>query len=224
MTQKLDNDIKPVEQLIRTGVSQQFYKNFGVPVLFTNGTDGKKEAMEKLKKKGHPQYPFAIARTGNLAVTEGRYKPNTLLRKGLTGQASSDNLLAFRLRLLPVSTSYELLFYMQGWPEAERIGKQWLFAAVRRNMKFTIPYGVAALDISIDMDTQVNIPQRGGGLTEIKEYEIATNMIVHGYMAEQINTMQAVTEIDIEEQVLNELRATGGDVHFFKGKTWAENS
>lgn len=198
----MDNTLTSIEDFISAGISERFFKLFRVPLLFYNGPDVKTVLQKKLLKSGRKDlYPFARARTAGFALNETSYKPVTLMRKGLHGQASHDNTLTYKLKLIPVMTTYEVEIYVQDMRSLRELSKRWLFAATAGTMKFTVSYGVGPLDIDVKLDKQLSVPPREGGVTEVKEYVMTANIMVNGYMSQDLETTQAVNELDWEGQV-----------------------
>lgn len=219
----MDNTLTPIEDLILSGLAERFFKVFGVPLLFFNGPDVKTVSAQMLQKKGLPEYPFAHARTTSWAITEGSYKPNTLLRRGLRGRSSDDYVLAYQLNLTPVSTGYEITFYVQSFKEVSTLARTWLLNAVRNSLNTTISYGVSSLDVNIVMDRNLTTPTREGGTTEIKEYQMVTSLLVNGWMGEQLKTSQAVTTLELQVGVMAENGLKGAIVSTY-GDMWASPS
>lgn len=219
---KMDNSLNPIEDFINTGLANSFFKVFRVPLLFSNAPDFKTVYQDLMQRKGKKvSYPFARASTSGFAVNESTsFKPNTLARRGLHGQASHDNTLTYKLSLIPVITTYEIEIYVQDMPSLKGLSKQWLFASIKNTLKFTVNYGIGPIDIDVKMDKQLNVPRREGGATEVKEYVMTSNIVVNGYMSEDgLSHSQAVTELDYEGQV----RAlgsteTGEQVFLFESK------
>lgn len=208
----LDNSIKPVEDFILSGLAERFYKVFGTPLLFYNGPDVKAVASKWLKQRTLAEYPYAVAKTNSLEITEQTFRSRPLLRTGIKSRASNDNVLAYQLGLAPVTTTYEITFYVQGGPDMLRLAKQWVMCNVRGSLKFSITYGVVDIDIDVKLDNSISIPQREGGVTEVKEYVMTAQMKVMGYLSDQLKTVQAVTDLEIEITVLEELGLKGGKV------------
>jgi hypothetical protein len=223
MKNAMDNTLTPIEDLILSGLAERFFKVFGVPLLFYNGPDVKTVAAQMLQKKGLPQYPFAHARTTNWEVTENSYKPNTMLRRGLRGRSSNDYVLAYQLNLTPVTTTYEVTFYVQSFREVNALARTWLLNAVRNSLNTTIEYGVGGLDVNVSMDRNITTPNREGGTTEVKEYQMVTTMRSNGWMGEQIKTSQAVTTLEFQVGVMAENGLKGAIVSTF-GDMWADPS
>lgn len=208
----MDNSQNPIESLINSGLAERFYRVFGVPLLFYNGPDVKSVAAERLKKKGLPAYPYAVARTSGYGRTQNGYKANTLLRRGLHGGISGDQRLTYQLNMIPVTTTFEIVMYVQDFPTVRKWGKQWLMSATRNDLNFSITYGVADIDIRIALDENVNVPPREGGASEVKEYTLQSNLMVQGYMSEPLKHAQVVDSLEVELQLLREIGAKGGAV------------
>jgi hypothetical protein len=218
----VDNSLSPIEDYINTGLSKRFYKVFGVPLLFYNGPDVKAVVANRLKRTDtKDMYPFARARTSGFALNETSYKPNTLARRGLHGQASHDNTLTYKLSLIPVTTTFEVEIYVQDMRTLRLLSKKWLItSATASGMKFTVNYGVGPIDIDVKLDKQLSVPPREGGLTEVKEYMMTANMTVNGYMSDDLSTSQAVTELDVEGAIkaLNQDNDEAVQVFVFENK------
>lgn len=218
----MDDSLSPIEDFINTGLSQHFFKVFKVPLLIYNGPDVKAALRDKLQKANNKDmYPFARARTSNFALNETSYKPNTLVRRGLHGQASHDNTLTYKLSMIPVATTFEVEFYTQDMRSLRLFSKQWLIAAARSSsMKFAVNYGIGPVDIDVKLDKQISVPPREGGVTEVKEYMLTTNMVVNGYMSEDLTHSQAVTELDVEAATtaLNQDNSDAVQVFLFNRK------
>jgi hypothetical protein len=219
----MDNSLKTVEDLIQAGLSERFYKVFGVPLLFYNGPDVKTIAAKMLDQRNLPAYPFAVAKVQTYAMSEMTYKANTLLRRGLMGSSSHDHVLCYELNMIPVTTTYEVALYVQDFLGLRNLSKAWLLASTRNNLKFTITYAVRDIDIHINMEKSLNIPTREGGATEVKEYLMTTNMIVFGYMGDQLKTHQAVTDLEVQCTLLAEGAQTGQSFTLFT-KGWPYES
>lgn len=221
----MDNSLNPIEDFINTGLAERFYRVFAVPLLFYNGPDVKQAITRKLKKEQKDIYPFARARTSGFALNEQTsYKPNTLLRRGLHSHESHDHTLTYKLSMIPVTTTYEIELYVQDMRSLRLFSKNWLLSATRNNMKFAVTYGVATIDIDVKLEKQLTVPPREGGVTETKEYVLVTNMVVNGYMSEDITHSQAAIELDLEGQ----LKAMGeGEANtqvFLFANRWPETS
>jgi hypothetical protein len=198
----MDNSLNPIEDFINTGLADRFYKTFAVPLLFYNGPDVKAVVSAKLRKELKDCYPFARARTTGFAVNEATsYKPNTLARRGLHGNSSHDFTLTYKLELIPVITTYEIELYVQDMRSLRLLSKKWLLSSIKNDLKFSVTYGVAAIDIDVKLQKDLSIPSREGGVTEIKEYIMTSNLTVNGYMSNDLKTSQAAVELDIEGQV-----------------------
>lgn len=211
----MDNSLKPVEDFIQSGVAERFYRIFNTPILFYNGPDVKKVANEMLVKPTRPHlYPFAVAKFVSFAINEQSYKANTLMRRGLHSRASHDQVLAYELNLIPVTTTFEINVYIQDMKSVKDFAKKWMFTSVRNNLCHSITYAVADLDINVKLDRTLNIPQREGGVTEIKEYMLTSNMTITGYMSEDLKTVQAVTDVQTEAQ-LGALTENGARVFMY---------
>lgn len=208
----MDNSLKPIEDFITSGLAERFFKVFGVPLLFYNGPEVKQVASKMLKQRKLPEYPFARAKFSNVAISENTYKPNTLMRRGLKSRASHDNVLAYELDLAPVSTTYELTIYMQDIQSVRKFVKDWMFTCLRGNLKFSVSYGVADIDVDIDLERQIAIPERPSGNTDVKEYELTTQFVLHGYYSADLRTTQSVTDLEVQIQVLEEMGLKGGKV------------
>jgi len=208
----MDNSQNPIEALINSGLAKHFYRVFEVPLLFYNGADVKNVAAERLKKKGLPAYPYAVARTAGYVRTQNGYKPNTLLRRGLYGGLSQDSKLTYQLNMVPVTTTFEIIMYVQDFPTVRKWGKQWLMSGTRNDLNFSVTYGIADIDIRVQLDENVNVPPREGGATEVKEYQLQSNLMVQGYMSDPLKRAQVVDTLEVELDVVRDLGLRGGEV------------
>jgi hypothetical protein len=216
----MDNSQLPIEDMIRSGLAERFLGVFGVPLLFYNGPDVKRVANEHLKKYSRPNlYPFAVAKATSFSLTENSYRAQPLARRGIYGGASHDSLLTYKLKLVPASTAYEISFYVQDGRSAQFYGKKWLFASARKNLKMSITYGVADIDINVKLDPTFSVPQREDGTTGVKEYICLSNITVEGFMSEDLVPSQAVTALEYEAQVAALAERSGAQVFLFR-KDW----
>jgi hypothetical protein len=204
----MDNSLTTVEGLIERGIQERFTETFdGCPLVFTN-TSNKKEVVAKLLETKEIPYPFAIASFATMAIPEGptSYKPHTLLRRGLIGQTSSDHTLAYKVGLIPCDIMYEVHYFHTGQTEIKRYAKKWLFATLGAKLNTTVTYGVANLDIRVDLDRSVTIPTREANPSEQPEYDITSNFLVHGYLSEDLlGKVQAVTNIQVDINALDKI-------------------
>lgn len=225
----MDNSLNPIEDFINTGLAERFYGVFGVPLLFYNGPDVKAAWKEKMKRDGvKDAYPFARAKYSGFALNETSYKANTLARRGLHGQASHDHTLTYKLSIIPVSTTFEIELYVQDMRSLRILSKRWLFAATKGMLKFTVNYGIGPLDIDVKPDKQLSVPMREGGVSEVKEYVMTSNLVVNGYMSDDagdgLTHSQAVSELDYDGQVRALGSTTTGEQVFLFQTKWSNAS
>lgn len=199
----MDNKLDPVEHFVRLGLAQRFQQVFGFPLHYSTSVD-KKATLAKMLGNATPKYPMAFLTFNSMTIDETRYSAWYLASRGLMSQASHDNMLAYRLRLLPTVSAYGITFYSQDSREVERFTKAWLFSVMDGGLKFTITYAVGDLDIHVDLDREIALPQRVGGLTEVDEYEATANLRVWGFHSKALETMQAVTSVQVEGVAVTE--------------------
>lgn len=191
----MDNSLKPIEAFVQQGLAQRFQQIFNAPLIYTNAPD-KRAAAAKLVQRGL-KYPFAFASVQRDGITEGTYKPHTLMRRGITGYPNADTMTAQRLNLIPVTTEYEITFMAQSFADVRNFSRTWLLAVVQTAFKFSVKYAVVDLDINVVPDKEVNIPQRETGLSEAKEYVATVNVVVSGYMSNsKLKLAQTVESVE----------------------------
>lgn len=219
----MDN-LKPIEAITEAGLGQRFYQVFGFELLFTNAPDRKKVVAERLLQNPQSKPPFAFASLQTLAKSDTRYSPQTLMRRGLYGSATHDMTQTYRLRMLPATTTYQITFVTKDLDQLKQLAKRWLFAGVERSLNFSITHGVADIDITVDLDPEMSIPPRSGGIEESPEYEATANLRVDGYISKDLERAQAATEMVAEgrvgsEEAVKEAIRTGnpqGTTQFFE--------
>jgi hypothetical protein len=194
---ELNNSITPIEKLIQEGLAQRFYQVFGIHLVYSNAPN-KKEMAAKLVQRG-VAYPFAFAAVSSEGIRETSYKPHTLLRRGLIYGASHDRMLTYRLNMIPVNTKFDITFEAEAFSDAMAFSKTWLMACLQGALKFSITYGVADVDVHVDMDREIAIPSRDGGVTEIEEYTLSTGLLLEGYFSKDyLGKAQAVVDVEVE--------------------------
>ena len=223
----LEQKLGPVEDSRYQGLAQRFQQTFGVVLTFTTSTD-KKAARAKMLGKD-TGYPMAFAAFKTRSIDETRYSPKALLLRGVTSGATSDSMLTYKAELLPVVETFEITFLTQDEKELRSFSKEWLFSALRGSLKFTIQWGVADIDISLELDREVTIPEKKGGLTDVNEYELTTNLKISGYLSpDHLDKVQAVTEVNVDGysgsqadyEALTAAAARNGQMFEFK-KQWS---
>lgn len=193
--------LKPLEALIEAGLGQRFYQVFGFELLFTNAPDRKKVIAERLRQNPQSKTPFAFASIQTFSKSETRYSPQALLRRGLQGNATHDKVQTYNLRLIPVTSTYQITLITTDLDRLKLASKRWLFCHVERSLNFSITYGVSDIDISVDLDAELSIPPRTGGIEEAPEYEATANLRVEGFMSKDLERAQAATEVVQEGRV-----------------------
>lgn len=199
-----NNSRTSIENLIVAGLGQRYKQVFNIPLLVTNAVN-KKQAFVALQKNNTDlKLPFAVASYSEHSITEqGSYAASPLLRRGLHGSATNDNVQTYRLGLLPVTTSFQLTVLVASLEEANLFAKRWLMSAVEGSLKFTVKYGIADVDIHIDLDRSVAIPQKTDGVDSPSELEVTTNFRVNGYMSKELERVQAATEVEVSGIVVD---------------------
>jgi hypothetical protein len=201
----MDNKIIPIEKLVKEGLVQNFRKVFDADLTITN-TSNKRELVAKRAQGRALKYPIAFAELNSVALpTQGAYRSQALLRRGLTGQATSDNLGTFKVSMIPMDSAYQILFITNDFSQAEKFGKLWLMAAVGGFLKFSIMYGVVDVGISLELDRQVSFPQRDASPGTVEEYEVTANLVVNGYAShDALMNQQAAMSVETTMYVTNE--------------------
>lgn len=191
----MDNQLKPIEDFVKQGLAQRFQQLFGSPLVYSNAND-KKSSAQKLMQRGM-KYPFAFATLTGESVAENTYAPHKMWRRGLVTGTTDDQVLAYRLNLIPVTTEYTLTFMCQSLPELMRFKKLWLLGSINNGLKFSILYGTINFDIHVTCARSVSIPTVDAGLSETREYVCEVTLTISGYLsADEFATIQAVNEIE----------------------------
>jgi len=193
----IDNRISPIEDFIKQGLAQRFNQTFGCALTYTTSSN-KKAARAKLMQS-KAGYPMAFASLKTWVIDETRYSPKTLYLRGVSSQSSTDSKLAYKVKPLPVTMTYEIAIYSQDMNKLTSLGKKWLFAIMEGGLKFNILYGVADIGIALDLDRELQFNEKKNELNETDEYEMIATMRIFGYVSpDYIETVQAITEI-VEE-------------------------
>lgn len=203
---KLDNTLANVESLITSGFGKRFHKVFDIPLLISNIANKRQAFAEAQAQKPDLKLPFAIASYSTLSGTQQRYAATPLLRRGIIGGATHDNVQAYRLRMLPVTTAFQITILSQDIETLRKFSHNWLFAATEGSMKFTVKYGIADIDVNVDMDPEIQFPQRAAGVNEPEEYELNTSIRLEGYINKPLEKAQTVNEVEATA-LLNEALA-----------------
>lgn len=191
--------VTPVDDFVVRGAADRLFEIFGVRPVMTNSTDDV-QTLKKLKEGAGVTYPFLVCRHTTLGLAEGRWKANTMLRRGILVAVSDDNKSSYTTKLTPVDFTFEVTYVTNKFEEARTFADRWLVAFLAGQLKFTIEYGLATLDVGITSDTTVEIPVREADPTTPGEYRAVTNVIVHGFSSE--GTL-------VQAQVAKEVVATG---------------
>jgi len=201
----VDNKITPIEKMVKEGLVQNFRKVFDTDLTITN-TSNKRELVARRAQGRALKYPFAFAELNSVSLpTQGAYRSQSLLRRGIVGQATSDNLGTFKLSMIPMDSTYQILYITNDFSQAEKFGKTWLMAAVGGFLKFSILYGVADVGISLELDRQVSFPQRDAAPNAPEEYEVTANLIINGYAShDALMNQQAATTVEATVYATNE--------------------
>jgi hypothetical protein len=199
----MDNSLKPIEHFVKQGLAQRFQQLFGYPLVYSNAND-KKASAQKLMARGL-KYPFAFATLTGESVAENTYAPHKLWRRGLVTGTNDDQVLAYRLNLIPVTTEYTLTFLCQSLAELMRFKKMWLLGSINNALKFSVLYGTVNFDIHVVPERRISIPSIEGGLTEAREYVAEVTLTISAYLStDELATIQAVNEIEVETIVDSE--------------------
>lgn len=224
---KLDQRINPIEAFIYKGLADRFYQVFGTILTLTTSTDKKSARAKQLGMD--VGYPMAFAALKTFTIDETRYNPKALLIRGTTSGASSDSKLAYKAQFIPTIFSFEITYLSQDIKEVTAYAKEWLFAAVGGYLKFSVGYGVVDVDISTELDREVNIPEKKTGLTDINEYEVVTTLKLIGYLSpDNLSKVQAITELQgtisvtssADYTALTEASALNNGQTFFFNREW----
>lgn len=228
----MDNKITPIEQLVKEGLVQNFRKVFDTDLTITN-TSNKRELIAKRAQGRALRYPYAFAELNSVALpTQGAYRSQALLRRGIVGQATSDNLGTFKLSMIPMDSTYQILYITNDFSQAEKFGKTWLMAAVGGFLKFSILYGVADVGVSLELDRQVAFSQRDASPSVPEEHEVTASLIINGYAShDALMNQQAALSVETTMYATNASEKalmqedSPGTVEVFKfNRTWPQGS
>ncbi len=221
----MNNAIAPIESFIKEGLVQNFRKVFNVDLVITNQSNKREIANRRSQGRGIT-YPLAFAELQGLALpSTPSYRMSTLLRRGLTGQATSDNLGTFKISLCPMDMTYQILYITNSFSDAEKFGKLWLMSAAAGFLKFDVMYGVANVGISLELERQVSFPQRDASPDTTEEYELTTSLVLSGYGShDQLINQQAAVAVEVSAEVVETLdkalaqEGSPGNVEVFRFK------
>lgn len=200
----MDNKIAPVETFIKQGLQVAFRRVFDTELTITN-VSGKREILQKRAQGRALKYPLAFAELSTLALNPTNYRSTPLLRRGMVGQTTSDNLGTFKVPLISMSSTYQILYVTNNFAQAELFGKLWLMAAAGGFLKFSVEYGVVVLDITTELDRQVNFPQRDSSPDAVEEYEVTTSLVVEGYGShDKLILEQAAKTVEVSAVITQE--------------------
>jgi hypothetical protein len=134
--------------------------------------------------------------------------------------------------MIPMDSTYQIMFITNDFSQAEKFGKTWLMAAVGGFLKFNILYGVADVGISLELDRQVSFPQRDASPNAPEEYEVTTSLVVSGYAShDALMNQQAALSVETTMYATNEAEKalmqvdSPGTVEVFKfTREWPQGS
>lgn len=191
----MDKTLKPIEDFVKQGLAQRFQQLFGCALVYSNAND-KKSSAQKLMQRGL-KYPFAFATLTGESVAENTYAPHKMWRRGLVTGSSDDQVLAYRLNLIPVTTEYTLTFMCQSLAELMRFKKLWLLGSINNGLKFSLLYGTVNFDIHVTCTRSVSIPTVDAGLSETREYVCEVTLTLSSYLStDEFAMSQVVNEIE----------------------------
>lgn len=221
----MDNRIAPIESFVKEGLVVNFRRVFGCDLVVTNQSN--KREIANRRAQGKPlTYPLAFAELQTLALpTTPNYRAAALLRRGVTGLATTDNLGSFKVSMIPIESTYQILYITNSFTEAEKFGKLWLMSAAAGFLKFDVMYGVVNVGVTLELERQVSLPQRDASPDTTEEYEVTTSLVLSGYAShDQLMNEQAANAVEVSAEVTNEIEkaltqeGSAGNVEVFRFK------
>lgn len=223
----MDNRIKPIEVLIEEGLSAHFGRVFGFPLLITNSSNGR-ELVKRQNKEQTPSYPFAFANVSSvsLAQQQAGYRATSTLRRGFAGQATWDQVGTYKFSGIPAETGYAITVVSNSFADLRTFAKRWLFSAVSGRLKYEVLYGVVNVGIHLILDTNVTFNTRDASPTAVEEHELQVNLIVNGWLSEDLLLKeQAAISVELDGVLVQQERDRAlmqtdspGDVQVFSIK------
>jgi hypothetical protein len=224
----MDNKLAPIEAFVKEGLVQQFRRVFATELTFSN-VSGKRHLAQKRSQGKILKYPLAFAELQSVSLATDRQRATPLQRRGLIGMATTDNVGTYQLPLIPMDSTYQILYISNDFSQLEKFAKLWLQAAACGFLTFSVTYGVATLGVNFNVEPTINFPQRDSNPDAIEEYELTSTLTIRGWASnDKLVSKQAANSIEVDARLAAERALyqedSKGAVQVFKiTKKWPES-
>lgn len=205
--------LRPVEELILSGVAKRFQQVFDCLPVITN-TYEKVRVIKQLFDGKPVVYPFATIIVRSVYPNTESWNTNYMARRGLQAVVHDSNNAAYTVRLLPTCFDLDIEYHTNQFNlglsnSVLAFAKNWLFARRNGYMKFDAQYGRLNLKIQSDLDANVVLPTLENTADEEPVYVVRASMTVKGYMSQaELGTIGIVQDVEVTESYQDPPRYT----------------
>jgi hypothetical protein len=148
------------------------------------------------------QYPFGSLFLRSWEENTERGNVTSASRRGRISVVTTDQKRFYRVLYLPVDFTVECKIVTNSYADVLRIANSLMFS--RRNgwLKFSATYGGNSFDVSVLPAQSINFPESSGDGESAKEYELAHELTIGGYISypellegQVIDTLQETVEL-----------------------------
>lgn len=214
-------DLDPVENFIFAGVRKHVGEVVGGKTIWVTSND-KTKALQRLfgnvaagAQDIKVVYPYCFLKLGNFQITTERWNSMALNLYGIKGAVFvDDQKRSYRVKLLPADIQVNLEYVTNSFMQARDMGKRFLFARHNGWLAFNVQYGRSTLEITCDLASDIQLPDREADLGSVQEYVVSVSFTIRGFLSD--STL-------LEEQIVDNVVVTA-ELQSKPGQTvWAFN-
>lgn len=199
-----------LEKMILGGVQRKVKSNFALaqdPVLIS--TNDRWRLADRFKdqrdNKESIKLPQAFLRLTSLKLDTDSYNPAVLLRHGLYAPAKAGDDVVRKYHVIPAIYSFEFIHISEDFYDMLGFSKRYILATRNRSgLNFNLSFDGIPIDIQVNVDDEVSVPEKDNQLDVPNVYELTANFYVRGYCGfdvEEAKEIDVITSLESSVKV-----------------------
>lgn len=202
----MQQQIKPVDDLIKEGFAQRIKKQFRAPAIFVSSPD-KLKLLQQLQGNVPVEYPYIFLLVQAVNAAPERYNTNRLSRQGVRVQLNTEGNQYSMARVIPINFDIEVTFVTNKYSgvdtnSVDGFARRWMFARRNGSLNFMVNYGMTNFPVTYTVAESLQIPVRENPADQESVYPVVGNISLQGYISEPVlGTRGRISQIVLSEAV-----------------------
>lgn len=170
--------------------SRKSEKPLALNVLWISSNDVWANITEFQRQSGNQDYsfPYCFLKLNTIKAIDAsdnlNFLARNLYRMGMPGRVDPVNSSYLIHRFIPADFEVEVTFITDDYDEARKFINKWHFVSIEKRLNTNWVYDDISLSVRVDLDGNINIPEKDNSVEAVNYYEVKGNLTIRGFMSE----------------------------------------